>query len=58
LNLTGNIFNTLGNIKAIGNDLVLFTGPGGCGKGGQSPLPVSTGGPHLEIRDVVVGGKQ
>lgn len=57
LNLTGNIFNTLANIKAIGNDLVLFTGPGGCGKGGQSPLPVSTGGPHLLIEDVVVGGK-
>jgi len=58
LNLTGNIFTTLANIEAIGNDLVLFTGPGGCGKGGQSPLPVSTGGPHLCIRDVVVGGKQ
>jgi len=57
LNLSGNIFNTLASIKAIGSDLVLFTGPGGCGKGGQSPLPVSTGGPHLEIRDVVVGGK-
>jgi len=57
LNLTGNIFTTLANIEAIGNDLVLFTGPGGCGKGGQSPLPVSTGGPHLRIKNVVVGGK-
>lgn len=55
-NLTGNIFATLSNIEVIGNDLVLFGGPGGCGKGGQSPLPVSTGGPHLRIRDVVVGG--
>jgi len=55
-NLTGNIFTTLSNIEAIGNDLVLFGGPGGCGKGEQYPLPVSTGGPHLRIRDVVVGG--
>jgi len=55
-NLTGNIFTTLSNIEAIGDDLVLFGGPGGCGKGEQFPLPVSTGGPHLKIRDVVVGG--
>ncbi len=57
LNLTGNIFTTLSNIENIGNDLVFFTGPGGCGKGAQSPLPVSTGGPHLKIREVVVGGR-
>ncbi|GAI35552.1 unnamed protein product, partial [marine sediment metagenome] len=57
LNLTGNIFTTLSNIEDIGNDLVFFTGPGGCGKGAQSPLPVSTGSPHLKIRDVVVGGR-
>jgi len=56
-NLTGNIFTTLNNIDTVGNDLVLFTGPGGCGKGGQFPLPVSTGGPHIRIRDLVVGGK-
>ncbi|HHJ00561.1 MAG TPA: TldD/PmbA family protein [Candidatus Aerophobetes bacterium] len=55
-NLTGNIFTTLFNIEAIGDDLVLFGGPGGCGKAGQSPLPVSTGGPHLRIREVIVGG--
>jgi len=55
-NLTGNIFTTLFNIEAIGNDFVLFGGPGGCGKAGQSPLPVSTGGPHLRIREVIVGG--
>jgi TldD protein len=57
LNLTGNIFTTLSNIEDIGNDLVFFTGPGGCGKGSQSPLPVSTGGPHLKIRNVIVGGR-
>lgn len=57
LNLTGNIFTTLSHIDAIGNDVILFTGPGGCGKAGQWPLPVSTGGPHLRIKELVVGGK-
>jgi len=56
VNLSGNVFQTLANIEAIGNDLEWSEG-GGCGKGGQSPLPVSTGSPHLLIRDVVIGGK-
>jgi len=56
-NLTGNIFTTLSKIDAVGDDLVLFTGPGGCGKDGQSPLPVSTGGPHIRIKELVVGGR-
>jgi len=57
MNLTGNIFTTLSNIDAVGGDLVLFTGSGGCGKGSQYPLSVATGGPHLRIKDVVVGGR-
>lgn len=56
-NLTGNIFTTLSQIDAVGNDLALFTGPGGCGKGRQAPLPVSTGGPHIRMKELVVGGK-
>lgn len=55
--LTGNVFETLLNIDAIGNDLVLFGGLGGCGKGGQSPLRVSDGGPHIRIRNVTIGGR-
>ena len=55
--LTGNVFNTLKNIEMIGNDRELFGGLGGCGKGGQSPLPVSFGGPHIKIRDVLIGGR-
>ncbi|HTY08419.1 MAG TPA: TldD/PmbA family protein [Candidatus Edwardsbacteria bacterium] len=55
--LTGNVFETLRNIDAIGNDLQLHGGLGGCGKDGQSPLPVSDGGPHVRIRNVVIGGK-
>lgn len=53
--LTGNVFQTLKDIEAIGNDSVYKSG--GCGKGGQSPLPVSTGGPHVRIQNVVVGGR-
>lgn len=54
--LTGNVFETLHSIDGIGNDLQIFDGPGGCGKGGQSPLPVSFGSPHIRIRNVLVGG--
>jgi TldD protein len=54
--LTGNVFNTLNNIDAIGNDLDMNQG-GGCGKAGQMPLPVSNGSPHIRIRRCLVGGK-
>ncbi len=54
--LTGNIFTTLGNIDAIGNDLEMNQG-GGCGKGGQFPLPVSDGSSHIRIQRCLVGGK-
>lgn len=55
--LSGNVFNTLKNIKMIGNDRQMFGGLGGCGKGGQSPLPVSFGGPHMLVEDVLIGGR-
>jgi len=54
--LTGNVFTTLNNIDAIGNDLEMNQG-GGCGKGGQSPLPVSNGSPHIRIHHCLVGGR-
>ena len=54
--LTGNVFDTLKNIDAIGNDLDMNQG-GGCGKGGQMPLPVSNGSPHIRIRHCLVGGR-
>jgi TldD protein len=53
--LSGNVFQTLKDIEAIGNDSVYVSG--GCGKGGQSPLAVSVGGPHVRINGVVVGGR-
>jgi len=54
--LTGNVFVTLKNIDAIGNDLEMNQG-GGCGKGGQVPLPVSNGSPHIRIRHCLIGGR-
>jgi TldD protein len=54
--LTGNVFTTLENIDAIGDDLEMNEG-GGCGKGAQSPLPVSNGSPHIRIRNCLVGGR-
>ncbi len=56
--LSGNVFQTLKNILKIGNDKKMYGGLGGCGKGGQAPLPVSFGGPHILIKDVLIGGKQ
>lgn len=56
VNLSGNVFTTLADIEAIGDDFY-WDESGGCGKGGQSGLPVGCGGPSLRIRDVVVGGE-
>jgi TldD protein len=55
--LSGNVFETMKAIDAIGNDFHLHGGLGGCGKGGQMPLPVSDGGPHIRIRNVIIGGR-
>ena len=53
--LTGNLFTTLENLDGIAGDLDMNQG-GGCGKGGQSPLPVSNGSPHIRIQRCLVGG--
>lgn len=53
--LSGNLFTTLENIDAVGNDLDMNEG-GGCGKGGQMPLPVSNGSPHIRIQKCLLGG--
>ncbi|HDL85580.1 MAG TPA: hypothetical protein ENH11_04515 [Candidatus Acetothermia bacterium] len=55
--LTGNVFETLRSIDGIGDDLTMYGGSGGCGKGEQFPLPVTDGAPHIRIRNVTVGGK-
>jgi TldD protein len=55
--LTGNVFETLNRMDGFGSDLLVAEKGGGCGKSGQGPLPVTFGGPHLRIRDVVIGGR-
>ncbi len=56
--LAGNLFSTLMNIDAVGNDFKWINGAGGCGKGSQYPLPVSFGSPHIRIQNVVIGGEK
>ena len=53
--LTGNLFVTLKNLDGIANDLEMNQG-GGCGKGGQMPLPVSNGSPHIRINRCLING--
>lgn len=54
--LMGNVFTTLANIDMVGDDPGGRNGAGGCGKGGQSPLPTSGKCPHIRIQNVIVGG--
>ncbi|MCU0611761.1 MAG: TldD/PmbA family protein [Candidatus Eisenbacteria bacterium] len=54
INIMGNLFTTLMSIEAVGNDFELSE-RGGCGKG-QLNIKSSLGGPHVLIRNMVVGG--
>lgn len=54
INIMGNLFTTLKNIAAVGND-TLLSEFGGCGKG-QLNRRSCNGGPHVLINGVVVGG--
>ncbi|MDR2831207.1 MAG: TldD/PmbA family protein [Methanobrevibacter sp.] len=51
--LSGDILNTLKEIDAVGSDFKLSVGF--CGKGGQT-VPVGDGGPHIRIKNAIVGG--
>ncbi len=55
MTLTGNVFETLQNIDGIGSDFAWDESSGDCGKGAEG-LPVCDGGPHIRVRDVLVGG--
>jgi TldD protein len=55
INMTGNLYQTLKNIVAVGNDLVLSKS-GGCGKG-QMNYRSCNGGPHILVKGVVIGGR-
>ena len=54
--LAGNLFQTLDRIDHIAGDFTWNEMGGGCGKGGQFPLPVTEGAPHVRIEEALVGG--
>ncbi|MDP8323274.1 MAG: TldD/PmbA family protein [Candidatus Stygibacter australis] len=54
INVSGNLYETLQNISAIGNDLQ-FTKRGGCGKG-QTNIRSCFGGPQIIVKNLVIGG--
>ncbi len=56
--LAGNLFKTMKDIDMVGNDETLENSGGGCGKDEQVPLPVVTGGPHIRIQNVTIGGEE
>ncbi len=55
--LAGNLFQSLQAIDAVAGDFQWNQMGGGCGKGGQFPLPVTEGAPHVRFRELLVGGQ-
>lgn len=54
--MSGLILETLKNVDAVADDLVVHTSVfGGCGKGGQHAR-VGDGGPHIRVHNLTVGG--
>ncbi len=56
LQLSGNLFTTLNNIDAVGDDFTITDDAGGCGKGAQFPLETTCSAPHIRITEATVGG--
>ncbi|OYD13927.1 Zn-dependent protease [candidate division WOR-3 bacterium JGI_Cruoil_03_44_89] len=54
INITGNLYKTLQNITAVGDDLVLCQ-IGGCGKG-QLNIRSCNGAPHILVKNIIIGG--
>jgi len=55
VSVAGLTLETLMNIDAVANDFEMKM-PGFCGKNGQS-MYVDNGGPHVRVRELVVGGR-
>jgi TldD protein len=55
--LAGNLFTTLANIDAVGDDFEWSHAAGACGKGQGGLQSLTDGAPHIRIQDVVIGGK-
>ncbi|MBN1356517.1 TldD/PmbA family protein [bacterium] len=62
INISGNVFDTLKSILKVGTDLRMNEG-GGCGKTRAALFDMQmldksgTGGPSIQIKDVVIGGE-
>ena len=54
VSVAGMTLETLMNIDAVSNDFEMKM-PGSCGKNGQS-MYVDNGGPHVRVKELVVGG--
>jgi len=54
INMSGNLFKTLKEVVAVGNDPA-FSEAGGCGKRGQTNPQSGSGGPHTIINNIVIG---
>ncbi len=54
VNIVGNLYQTMQNIVSVGNDFELGK-IGGCGKG-QLNIRSSHGGPHILVKNLVIGG--
>jgi TldD protein len=50
--ISGNVLKALNRVEAVGSDF--GSTPGMCGKSGQD-APVADGGPHIRIKNVMVG---
>jgi len=55
--LAGNLFQTLDRIDHVAGDFQWNQMGGGCGKGGQYPLAVTEGAPHVRIEAALIGGE-
>lgn len=51
--ISGNTLEALFKVDAVGKDFELW--PGRCGKGGQTAF-ICDGGPHVRVKEVLIGG--
>ena len=55
--IAGFVTELLGAVDRVAGDFRWHESGGGCGKGGQSPLPVTGGAPHVRLRTAEVRGQ-
>lgn len=56
VSVSGMTLETLASIDAVGSEFEMSM-PGMCGKCGQG-MPVDAGGPHVRVKELVVGGQE